>query len=115
MSNRSLRKSRHRSDKGLTLTFAQRTALGSAHAALVRGDINYNDLPQWMRDVSKTAEQEAELNEVVQEKIDEQVQLLTVKPDHDHIVPALDVTQGVEPPVTDTYHRHVHGDKCNHE
>lgn len=86
MSNRSLRKIRHRSDKGLTLNFKQRVALGSAHAALVRGDINYNDLPQWMRDVSKTAEQEAELVEVVQEKIDEAIEA----------------------------HNHEHGEHCNH-
>lgn len=74
MSNRTNRKFRHRSDKGPALTFKQHVQLGVAHARLVRGEINYNDIPQWMRDISKSAKQEAELTEAVQETIDETIE-----------------------------------------
>lgn len=87
MSNRTARKFRHRTDKSPALTFKQHVQLGVTHARLVRGEITYNDVPQWMRDIAKSTKQEAELTEVVQEKIDEAIEA----------------------------HNHEHGEHCNHE
>ena len=105
MAKRSIRSTRHRSDAKQTLKFKQLVALGSVHAQLVRGEINYNDVPQWMRDISKTAQQEAELNSVVQTEID-----------HAMIADRVaDVQAGTAVELSlDDVVAHVHGENCNH-
>ena len=64
MAKRSLRKSRH-NNSGTNLSFKQRVQLGSTYAALVRGEINYNDVPQWMREVNTPLKQIKELTGAV--------------------------------------------------
>ena len=73
MSKRSLRKKRHTTTRNTNLTFKQRVAVGSTHAKLIRGEINYNDVPQWMRSAP------AEIPATNQEELEE---FLT--PDHEH-------------------------------
>lgn len=68
------------------------------HAKLIRGEINYNDVPQWMRDVAKTDEQNQELVAAVQAEIDDAA--LAVAPET--------VVQSVTPA------QHVHGENCTH-
>lgn len=96
MSNRSTRKARN---KGKNLTFKQCVHLGMTHKKLVLGEINYNDVPQWMRDVAGTDKRNAELNATVQLEVDEAA--IAVAPEA--------VVQSVVPA------QHVHGENCNHE
>lgn len=84
MAKRTLRKSRHTTTSN-ALSFKQRVQLGSTYAALVRGDINYNDVPQWMREVNTPLKQIKELA-------------------------ALSPISVVEEPV-----EHKHGENCTHE
>lgn len=49
MANRKTRKARHYAQNALT--FKQKVHIGMARGQLVRGEMNYNEVPQWIRDV----------------------------------------------------------------
>lgn len=106
MAKRSVRKTRHRSDSTMNLSFKHKVQIGIVHAKLVRKEINYNQVPQWMRELNKSAEQEAELNASVQTEIDHVMIADRVK--------AVQAGEVVGLPLEEVI-THLHGDSCNHE
>lgn len=105
MSKRSVRKFRHRSDVTPNLTFKQSVQIGMVHAMLLRKEITYNDVPQWMKDLGQTAKQEAELNAAVQFDINSAI--ITDR------VNSVRAGTAVELPLEEVI-EHVHGEHCNH-
>lgn len=98
MSKRSVRMSRHRPDALKMFSFKQKSQLGSAHAQLIRGEINYNDIPQWVRDASRElAVQDGKFS-----PFDTAAVLNDLTPEDEKMIDALAT-------------EHVHGENCNHE
>ncbi len=55
MSKRAHRKIRHRENSPTILTFKQRVHMGAVKGKLLRKEMTYDDVPQWMQDLANQA------------------------------------------------------------
>lgn len=83
MANRKTRKDRFQGKN--VLTFKQKVQMGVARGQLIRQEINYNQVPQWMRDVWGLPSDEQLVSQIEETALGE----------------------------TDE-HVHVHGENCTH-